>query len=326
MSKIPQITIITPVYNGLPYIKECIDSVLAQDFQDWEMLISDDGSTDGTRDYLKTIKDTRIQVFFQQQNLGIFGNLNFLFKNAQAEISQILCQDDYFIESGSLFLIVNYWNTVPLNVGFVRFNKDVVGQCHLSRYFKKISPEIINLADATLWFYLFGNILGNLSNVSLRTKVIEKSGWFREDMPYTGDFEFWSRASRQYNIGLQNTLVVLVRRHPGVASIYLNKKGEFIVQNAKVVGELYKEVLNNYPHLTFSLKLHGTLNYDILQRDAALKQWIRGNHDYYYELEKVSNSVIFTMALPIKWILYFLTFGGRIGRVMSAKIIQFQIS
>ena len=41
MPAVPAISILTPVWNGLPYIKECIESVLSQDFQDWEMIIGD---------------------------------------------------------------------------------------------------------------------------------------------------------------------------------------------------------------------------------------------------------------------------------------------
>ena len=76
MSVVPTISILTPVWNGLPYIKECVDSVFAQEFQDWELIISDNGSTDGTRDYLDTLKDQRVRIFKQEKNLGIDGNLN----------------------------------------------------------------------------------------------------------------------------------------------------------------------------------------------------------------------------------------------------------
>jgi len=62
----PRISVLMPVYNGMPYIPEAVESVLAQDEQDWELLISDDGSTDGTRDYLDTVRDSRIKVIHQK--------------------------------------------------------------------------------------------------------------------------------------------------------------------------------------------------------------------------------------------------------------------
>src|SRR5688500_15313128 len=96
MSVVRAISILTPVWNGLPFVKECIDSVLSQEFQEWELIISDNGSTDGTRDYLDTLKDERIKIYKQEKNLGIYGNLNFLLSKASAPIGYWLCADDYF--------------------------------------------------------------------------------------------------------------------------------------------------------------------------------------------------------------------------------------
>jgi glycosyltransferase involved in cell wall biosynthesis len=50
----PRISILMPVYNGMPYICEAVDSVFAQNIEDWEFLISDNGSTDGTLTFLDT--------------------------------------------------------------------------------------------------------------------------------------------------------------------------------------------------------------------------------------------------------------------------------
>ena len=63
MPDVPAISILTPVWNGLPYIKECIESVLSQDFQDWEMIIGDNESDDGTSEYLRSFTDPRIKSF-----------------------------------------------------------------------------------------------------------------------------------------------------------------------------------------------------------------------------------------------------------------------
>ena len=88
----PRISVLMPVYKGIPYIPEAVESVLAQDEQDWELVISDNGSTDSTRDYLSTLQDPRIRVHLQQANLGIFGNLNFLLAQAQALSQQYAAQ------------------------------------------------------------------------------------------------------------------------------------------------------------------------------------------------------------------------------------------
>ena len=224
MIESPKISVITPVYNGLPYIKECVKSVLEQDVQQWEMLISDNCSTDETREYLDTIEDDRITIFKQRKNLGIFGNLNFLFEQAKAPVSQILCADDYFTENSSLKYLVDYWQKQDDQLGFVRFNSRFRLEA------EKNIPATIKAGQADLWFYLFGNMPGNLSNVSLRTHIVEEAGMFNQAFPYAGDFEFWVRAAQQFDFKLEDKKIVYVRRHPKTASNLLNKNGELVKQ------------------------------------------------------------------------------------------------
>ena len=72
-NKLPLVSVITPTYNHGKFISDCIESVLKQSYQNWEMIIIDDGSTDNTfaiaQEYEK--KDKRIKAF-TQNNIGIF--------------------------------------------------------------------------------------------------------------------------------------------------------------------------------------------------------------------------------------------------------------
>lgn len=306
----PSLSIITTVYNGLPYLKECIESVLKQDFQDWELLISDDCSKDGSREYLNTLSDNRIKYYKQETNLGIFGNLNFLFSKANADISLILCQDDYLVDSSSLDKVVDYWKNARKEVGFVKFN-------HAPK--REIIPRQISAGEADIWFYAFGNFPGNLSNLSLRTKVVETCGWFDQKLPYAGDFEFWSRAARSFDLELKGTAITYVRRHEGVASNFLNKKGELIGQRNFIVSGLYGRLLEKYPDTGFYLKLHGTLNYDLLHRDTAVKALLKNNNHYFKELRKVSRESKYTFHVLANWMLYGISAGGRFGRIVTTK-------
>jgi len=67
----PSVSILTPTYNQEKYISQCIESVLAQTSPDWEMLIVDDGSNDGTCDKVRSYKDERI-VLLRQDHVGIW--------------------------------------------------------------------------------------------------------------------------------------------------------------------------------------------------------------------------------------------------------------
>ena len=91
-----KVDILLATYNGEKYLKEQIDSILEQTYSDFRLLISDDGSTDDTRKILEEYKnkDSRIQVFFQESNLGVVKNFEFLLKKVESAYYMFSDQDD----------------------------------------------------------------------------------------------------------------------------------------------------------------------------------------------------------------------------------------
>ena len=75
-----QIDILMATYNGEKYLREQIESILNQTYKNIRLIISDDCSTDQTREIIKQYekKDSRIKVYLQEQNLGYLKNFNFL--------------------------------------------------------------------------------------------------------------------------------------------------------------------------------------------------------------------------------------------------------
>jgi len=274
----PVITIITPIYNGLPFLKECVASVLKQDFTAWEWLISDDGSTDGSREYLESLKDARIKIFLQPHNLGIFGNLNFLFRKASCELSQILCQDDYFVGSTGLSTIINYWNNAPADIGFVRFNHVELSESQTIRYQVSVASTVIRPDQSDLWFFVFGNIPGNLSNVSLRTKIVKEVGEFNQNLPFAGDFDFWIRAAKTVSMGVEKEVIVFVRRHKNVASNFLSTNGELFTQHIEIYERLIESLSTRYS----KTRLIDYFNYEIcsFHYRTAIKSAVNGKFTY----------------------------------------------
>lgn len=94
------IDVLMATYNGEKYVAEQIESILNQTYSAIRLLISDDASTDGTRQILQEYaeKDKRIQLFFQENNLGYIGNFEFLLTKVENEIFMLCDQDDVWKE------------------------------------------------------------------------------------------------------------------------------------------------------------------------------------------------------------------------------------
>lgn len=71
-----RVTVLMPTYNVAPYVKEAVESVLRQSYSDFELLVIDDCSTDGTLDVVRSISDSRIRIVQNERNLGLADNLN----------------------------------------------------------------------------------------------------------------------------------------------------------------------------------------------------------------------------------------------------------
>lgn len=110
----PFISILTTVYNREKYLTDCIESVLASSFQDWEMIIVDDGSTDNSvaiaKEYEK--KEGRIKVYVNETNLGQFENRNFAATLANGSYIKYLDSDDTIYPHG-LEIMVNTAKKYP---------------------------------------------------------------------------------------------------------------------------------------------------------------------------------------------------------------------
>lgn len=92
----PLVTIMMPVYNGMPYIEKSIKSLLNQTYQNWECIIVDDGSIDDTLEYLKNLTDSRIRVFSLGQNYGRAYARQMALDKAQGEYLAMLDADDLY--------------------------------------------------------------------------------------------------------------------------------------------------------------------------------------------------------------------------------------
>jgi glycosyltransferase involved in cell wall biosynthesis len=320
----PSISILTPVRNGMPLIRECITSVLSQEHQDWELIISDNGSTDETIAYLDSLDDPRIRVFKQPENLGIMGNLNFLFNQATAPICQMLCADDYFLNPKSLSVILDYWNGAAPSIGLVRFG---YSEPMIQEIFNEEHgiPTLLNPGQANIWFFTFGNFMGNLSDVSVRTHLIAEAGNFKNWMDFAGDCELWTRLAQKVSMGIERMPVVYIRQHEKSASSAQIFKGLLYDQQ---IG-IYERLIEELSFFHNRKQLVDYFNYEIcsLHYRLAIKAAFHGKYLYF-------NKLLHTQS-PILWprwkqLLVCLVIGGlnmrrKITHTMGISLINKQL-
>lgn len=93
----PLVSIGMPVYNGEKYLREAIDSLFAQTYQNFEIIVSDDGSTDSTLDIFRSYNDDRIKILENSKRFGMVKNYEHLTKNISGEFFFYADQDDVWL-------------------------------------------------------------------------------------------------------------------------------------------------------------------------------------------------------------------------------------
>ena len=98
MKAIPRLTVGLPVYNGERYLAESIDSLLGQSYDDFELIISDNASTDDTPNICERYakQDSRIRYYRQPRNVGLAPNHNFCAEQARGELFKWAAADDLY--------------------------------------------------------------------------------------------------------------------------------------------------------------------------------------------------------------------------------------
>jgi glycosyltransferase involved in cell wall biosynthesis len=188
--KRPLVSVLLPVYNGETWLKESIESILAQTYCHFELIVISDGSTDGSPQVVEQFRDARIR-FFQQPNRGLAATLNRAIRLAKGTYLARQDQDDIslpqrfekqvaFLESHPRCGLVGTWTAV----------------CSENRQAKGIlrpSPDKLNLQ----FDLLLNNVLVH-SSVMMRKAVLGKVGLYSTDdaRQPPEDYELWSRVAR----------------------------------------------------------------------------------------------------------------------------------
>lgn len=111
----PRVSVLIPVFNGAPNLAECLDSILAQDFPDLEILVADDGSSDDSRSIIAqyAARDPRIRHWQNPQRLGLTANSNACLRAARGEYIKYVHQDDLLLSRSCLRKMVDALDRHP---------------------------------------------------------------------------------------------------------------------------------------------------------------------------------------------------------------------
>jgi len=193
-----KVTVMMPVFNGSQFIAEAIETVRAQTFDDWELLVVDDGSTDNTLEIVKTFADGRINILCQDHQ-GEGAARNTALRAAAGDYIAFLDADDWFLPD-ALSLFVAYLDHNPDFDAFYSdgFKCDVDGQT-LARFSdtKPSNPVGNVLEDMTIH-----PLHGGVCATAFRKNFAQKHGlWFDESLKLATDWDFFIRMAEHGHFG-----------------------------------------------------------------------------------------------------------------------------
>ena len=217
MKNSPTVDVIIPTYNGLPYLKDTISSVLKQAYTNLQLYVVDDGSTDkgATKKYVESIKDTRVH-YLRKANGGQATARNYGIGISSSPYVALLDSDDLW-HPDKLKRQVSMMEQSP-KMGMV------YGFCRvINHQGRRVAVQNVAREGDLYKYLLSGNrIWGSASMVLVRRSVFERLGVFREDFLIGEDWEMWLRIARDYEIGcVKSYLVSLLALPSGMQTGFL---------------------------------------------------------------------------------------------------------
>ena len=199
----PKVSVIMASYNHAAFVREAVDSVFAQSYQDLELVITDDGSRDGTAGIIYGMKDPRLRFHALAENRGACVAANDAIERAQGEYCAVLNSDDYFLP-GKLQRQVEFLDAHPA-VGAVfgqpRFVDERGRRIKQSKHFigKTFSGQNRSRQEWLKHFFYVGNALCH-PTVMLRKSCYDQVGLFDPLLMQLPDLDMWVRICRDFEI------------------------------------------------------------------------------------------------------------------------------
>jgi glycosyltransferase involved in cell wall biosynthesis len=200
---IAKVTVGIPTFNRAGWLREAVESVLAQTFTNFRLIVRDNASDDATPDVVRSFSDERIQYVRSERNVGAIGNLNRLAALADTEFLVLLPDDDK-LYPGYLRAAVDLLDRFE-TVGLVHSAYDFIDE--RSRVIRRVHPvasrshaSIMKHDRALEWMMAFRSG-PQFSTIMYRTKAIVEAGGLREEEEPFGDLELWMRIALNWDFG-----------------------------------------------------------------------------------------------------------------------------
>ena len=218
------ISIVLPCYNGETYLRDALDSILAQTYRDWELIFVNDCSTDQSLAIAEeyATKDERIRILTNERNLRLPGSLN---RGFRASCGEYLTwtSDDNLLEPDALAYLLSEiekgYDLVYSNMTYIDGDGNIL-------------PE--DNEGGTIWER---NVVG--ASFLYRRTIYETIGDYREEMYLVEDYDYWLRAAKTFRLHYCPRKVYRYRRHG--ASLSATKEA----QRRKVHLRLMEELISD---------------------------------------------------------------------------------
>jgi len=190
----PAVSVIVPTYNRAGRLVRAIDSVLAQTFEDFELLIVDDASTDDTAEVVGGYGDRRVRFLPAAVNRGVSTARNRGVRAARGELIAFLDSDDTW-SPDKLAAQVDVMRQGPWSLGLVyagveRLRGDGGSEAHLPEHRGDVFEVMLRK----------NVIYGGGSNVMIRRGVVATAGFFDTRLPAIEDYDYWLRVARWFEV------------------------------------------------------------------------------------------------------------------------------
>ena len=200
MSPQPLISICIPAYNNGDFVAATLQSVLDQTFGDFEIIITDDKSTDGTLSVVKGFNDRRIRLIQNEVNLGMGNNWNKVLSLATGKYVKLLCADDLLYRECLARQVHAFEDPANAGVSLAVCGSEVINSNNdlvLSRNPRfpagRVSGQTL-IRKCVRWGT---NLIGEPAVGLFRREVLARSGWFDPTNPYLIDLAFWAQLLKQ---------------------------------------------------------------------------------------------------------------------------------